>query len=251
MRNKRVLYIFLTLLFTVVAVLLSSVLFAVKKTSLALSGDASYLSGTGIKAVLDRNIGKNIFLIDENALEKELESAHPYIRVINIERIFPSEIKLHYAERRPLFDIRLSNGKYALLDCHKKVLEVRDAPSGGVLLDIELDEASPCDILEGEPIEAAAMFFDAFYGLTEGNLFYDEHLFKSYFKKIGVENGVLMVETRLGAKIEILNYDHEGSDGDLTLKTYYALRVLSENLTEAEKTSATIIISSKDAYVLK
>ncbi|NLK17572.1 MAG: FtsQ-type POTRA domain-containing protein [Clostridiales bacterium] len=249
MKNKRVLYIFLTLLFLVVATLLSSVLFAVKRTSLALAGQSSNLDSSQIKVLLDRSIGKNIFLIDEGALTEELERAHPYIRVISIERIFPSELKLHFSERQLLFDIKLSDGRYAVADFHKKVLEVRDTPSGGVLLDMALEDAAPCQSLSGHAIDAAALFFEAFYGLTEGDLFYDEYLFKSYFKKIGVSSNTLLIETRLGAKIEILNYNDP--DDNLTSKTYFALMVLDERLTEKEKTSSTIIISSKEAYVLK
>lgn len=251
MKNKRVLYIFLTLFILVSAALLSSVLFAVKRTSLALAGDCSRLDSSQIKALLDQSIGKNIFLIDEGALTEELEREQPYIRVINIERIFPSELKLHFSERQPLFDIKLSGGRYAVADCHKKVLEVRDAPSGGVLLDMELEDAVPCQTLSGQAIDAAALLFDAFYGLTEGDLFYDEFLFKSYFKKIGVSGNTLLIETRLGAKIEILNYKKDDSEDNLTSKAYFALKVLDERLTEKEKTSSTIIISSKEAYVLK
>lgn len=47
-------------------------------------------------SILQKIIGQNLLLIDENALIREIQQSHPEIETIAIEQIFPKTIKIQY-----------------------------------------------------------------------------------------------------------------------------------------------------------
>lgn len=245
MKNKRVLYIFITLLFVVLVVLMSSVLFSVKETELSLTGNSAVIDNAGIDLVFKKNIGKNIFFIEEDKITTELENNNPYIKVINIERIFPSAIKLHYTERKELFEIKLPDNTYAVLDAGGKVLSKSNTQSQNVLLDFSYQNVEISEFLNDTNTVIVKKLFEAFYSLTENDREYNETLFKNYFAKISIENQNLNIKTRFGAVISITDYNNKVNN-----KIYYAMDFLDNKLSDVQRANSTLIITEGQVSII-
>lgn len=207
MKNKRVLYIFLTLFFIVTIVLLSSVLFSVNGAFISPVGDVTDIDQQKVQEQLDACIGKNIFFIDEKAVIEDIEKENPYIKAINIERIFPSTIKLHFTRRKELFEME-KDGTYFVMDSEAKVLRTGEQCSGLALLDIDYsDGAQVSDILSSNDISDALLMYNAFTMLTAEQRQYDESLFNAYFERVYKEsNDNINLVTNYGCEICLVNF---------------------------------------------
>lgn len=67
--------------------------------------------------------GKTILSVNKEQAIKNLEKENPYLKVVNIETVFPNKIVIHCAEREALFAVR-SGSKYFMCDGEFKVLNV-------------------------------------------------------------------------------------------------------------------------------
>lgn len=77
------------------------------------------LSSSGITA------GRNIFAVSEIKAVSSIESAHPAIKVINIERKFPSTIIIHVTVRIPIIAVKVKDqNNYAMLDREMFVVQI-------------------------------------------------------------------------------------------------------------------------------
>lgn len=124
MKNKRltimlviftifVLIIFFTsALFTLSSVrvnfLSSSPMFISKETEIINSGNFDY--------------GKSVFFLKKDLYKNNLEINNPYLKVINLETIFPNKLNINCIQRESLFCIK-NFDYYYLLDDEFKVLE--------------------------------------------------------------------------------------------------------------------------------
>ena len=69
--------------------------------------------------------GKCLLFMSTKKFEENLETTYPYLEVINIEKVFPSKIVIHVAEREELFVVQ--NGESQIyLDKDFKVLKIAD-----------------------------------------------------------------------------------------------------------------------------
>jgi cell division protein FtsQ len=64
---------------------------------------------------LDRLIGENIFSVDVNGIQRELQSRYPQIKNLQITRKFPDQISVTALQRELFACVRVKN-RYALLD---------------------------------------------------------------------------------------------------------------------------------------
>lgn len=69
--------------------------------------------------------GKCLLFMSTSIFTKNLEEKYPYIQIINIEKVFPSKLVIHVAEREELFAIE-KDAKTAILDKDFKVLKTYD-----------------------------------------------------------------------------------------------------------------------------
>lgn len=69
--------------------------------------------------------GKSIFSLNKNLAKNNIEKDYPFIKVVNIETVFPNKVIFHVAERQELFSVKYNN-KYLILDEEGKVLSVKD-----------------------------------------------------------------------------------------------------------------------------
>ena len=65
-----------------------------------------------------------IFTLNKRAIIEKLESKNPYLKVINIETVFPNKLILHCAEREELFCIKGRDELYYICDDELKILSI-------------------------------------------------------------------------------------------------------------------------------
>lgn len=109
-------------------VVLSSTIFCVKNVELNFLSETINL--TNSQEILESGNfkkGKSVFFCDKNAYIKNLEENNPYIKVLNIETIFPSTLRVNCIERNELLCIKgyeeNSLKSYMILDDELKVLK--------------------------------------------------------------------------------------------------------------------------------
>lgn len=237
MKNKRVLYIFLILLIIVIIVLLSSVLFCINSATLSFTGTAIQTDTQKIQNELNsKAFNQNIFLINENKIISEIEKENPYIKVINIERIFPSSLKLHYTERKELYQLELNDNSYAVLDCYGKVLRISESITENVSLDFDYVNVNISDFLTDENIILATNVYKAFTMITEDEKQYNQELFKAYFKNISINNNVINLKTVFGA---VISFEYDNNN--LANLIYQGLEIL-ESLNDLQRQTEIIYI---------
>ena len=65
-----------------------------------------------------------VFSVNKAEIINKLEKENYYLKVINIETVFPNKLVVHCAEREELFAIKLSDNLYYICDQHLKVLRL-------------------------------------------------------------------------------------------------------------------------------
>lgn len=127
MKKRSQLIILSVLIFVVIFVVLSSSIFSFSEmgvdyltTTINLN-----LSQEEIFNASKLEFGKSIFFVDKSSAVKNVEKSNPYIKVVNIETVFPNKLIFHVAERQELFAVKYEN-KYLILDDEGKVLKIKD-----------------------------------------------------------------------------------------------------------------------------
>ncbi len=126
MKNKRLAICLSIFAFLVILIVLSSTIFALNQVSLSFLSPTDRLNGKGediVKSV-DFKFGQNVLFANKKGYISQLEKNNPYLKVINIETIFPNKFVINAVERQELFAIKLANNSYAIVDGDFKVLEI-------------------------------------------------------------------------------------------------------------------------------
>lgn len=126
MKNKRLiicLSIFATL---VILIVLTSTIFALQQVSVLFAETPNKLAGMESQIVESAsfNYGQNVLFLNKSSYVEKIEKQFPYIKVLNIETIFPNKLVINAVERQETFAIKLSNNNYAIVDEQFKVLDI-------------------------------------------------------------------------------------------------------------------------------
>lgn len=70
--------------------------------------------------------GASVFFINKKINQEKIEKTYPYIKVINIETIFPNKMVVHCIEREELFAVNFEQSKYYICDEDFKILRILD-----------------------------------------------------------------------------------------------------------------------------
>lgn len=152
-KNKR-LAIFLGIFVGLALVIvLSSAVFALDNVTIKYHNATNILSG-------DENIiiesagfryGENVFLSNKNNYIKNIESSNPYIRVLNIETVFPNKYIIHAIEREETYVFKTDN-YYIVTDENLKVLDKQKSFTNSVQngIVVENSDYSTSTVKEGE-----------------------------------------------------------------------------------------------------
>lgn len=112
--------------FLAVIVVLCFTLFALDKISVDFKNETtvfnSQLKQQEIMESGEFSTGACVFFMDKNTSTEKIEKSHPYIKVINIEIVFPNDIIIHCYEREELFAVQFGEKKYYICDEELKIL---------------------------------------------------------------------------------------------------------------------------------
>jgi len=70
--------------------------------------------------------GTSVFFMNKKTNQEKIEKAYPYVKVINIETVFPNKMVVHCIEREEFFAINFETSKYYICDEEFKILRILD-----------------------------------------------------------------------------------------------------------------------------
>ena len=123
--KKRTIILFVCLIFVCVLLVLNGTLFVVHDVEVyhwerGAIQDDHIVELSGVK-------NKNIFTISESIVTENIEKAMPRYKVVNVERQFPSGIKIVILDRVPIIAVKMTDGIYAVIDREGQVLDKTDS----------------------------------------------------------------------------------------------------------------------------
>jgi cell division protein FtsQ len=119
-RGLRLLYLLLSFVLIVAAVVVGSVLFF-QVEAVEVSGSSKY-SGEQVLAVAQVDQNANLLLLPEGAIIKRIQDSLPYVDEVKLKREFPTTLKIIIQECIPLATT-YADGAWYILDDGCKVLE--------------------------------------------------------------------------------------------------------------------------------
>ena len=109
-------------------IILSFTLFRLKKVTIDFKNETTIYASDESKEAIIRTGGFSynmpIFNVNKNAVKERLEKENFYLKVINIETVFPNKIVVHCAQREELFAIKISDSLHYVCDDELKVLSM-------------------------------------------------------------------------------------------------------------------------------
>ena len=134
-----ILLLLLLLLFT---------LFRVNKVELHFKNETSIFNSVEYQNEIISTSGildySTIFSVKKSSVVNNIEKEYPYIKVINIETVFPNSIIIHCAQREEAYYVQVGNNLYYLVDEEFKVLGLsssydENSKKAVLLFGIEID----------------------------------------------------------------------------------------------------------------
>ena len=166
MKKKRLLKLFIALTVVVMVVVLSSTVFTLKNVELCFYdssnnliedyGQLDYFGDEDVQDIIDSGdfgFGKSIFFLQRQDNIDRIEKEHPFIKVIGISATFPDGFKIKAVERKPMYSIYLSTGRYAVCDSELKVLEIKETINTYdyiTLINLGIDNQEPGNFITGD-----------------------------------------------------------------------------------------------------
>lgn len=132
MKNKSLIIILSILASIVLIVILSSTIFCLKTVELNFMSNTINLTNKEEDIIKSVNFKYNqsIFFIDKNNYIKKLEQQNPYLKIVNIETIFPNKLVINSVERNELFTLKGYDGEtfknYLTIDEDLKILSLQN-----------------------------------------------------------------------------------------------------------------------------
>lgn len=121
--KKITIFVILLFLLLAVALILSFTMFAPKNIQVHYLTTTNKLTGQEARIAESAKIEGSVFFFSRKEAKNNLEKAHPYLRVVGFEIVFPNQVIIHAAERETLFATSINAFYYALIDEDLKVLE--------------------------------------------------------------------------------------------------------------------------------
>ena len=127
MKKKWIIAISVIVSVILLIVILSFTLFSLKSIEIDYRTNKLNITATDEEIIesADIDMGGSVFFRNKQYYIDNIERANPYVKVINIETVFPSSYIIHIAERQEVFSIE-HNGQYYIVDEDYKVLSITD-----------------------------------------------------------------------------------------------------------------------------
>ena len=152
-------------MFFAVLVVLSSAVFSLATVEINFLSTTYYL--TDNNAIIDSGsfkYGENVFFSSKKIYKNNLEKANPYLRVLNIETIFPNKLVINAVERQETYVFKLDNNKYAKTDEYLKILSITNVYQNNTENGIEILNS---EVTSQTNLEAGDFFVKTDTYLTE------------------------------------------------------------------------------------
>ena len=106
-------------------VLLAFTLFALKDVSLDFRTSKQYITCTDEEIIESAGfkMGGSVLIHGKKEYKERIENFNPYLKVVNIETVFPSSFVVHLAERQEVYAISFDDGHY-ICDEELRVLRI-------------------------------------------------------------------------------------------------------------------------------
>ncbi len=193
--NKKLLITFISLAVVVLLVVLACAIFIVGNVTVESTSDTTLTEEECNEIVADSKIAKysSIFALSEEIAISNIESKHPTLQVVQIERKFPNKVVINIAKRTAIMSIKTDQG-YVLLDKELKVIGIEEDISNKFLaqLDgIKQDEYKVGAFLKG---------YDFLANLVKGaqEMSFLSERFGAFFTKIDLLEGYVHITTNTG-----------------------------------------------------
>lgn len=99
-------------------------LFRVKNVTLDFASETKYYNQDAQNELLSQiNVSKSIFTVNKKELIQKIEAQNEYIKVINIETVFPNRLVIHCTERQELYVLKSENNLF-FVDEDFKILKI-------------------------------------------------------------------------------------------------------------------------------
>lgn len=219
MKNKRLAIILTMLLFIAVVVVLSSTVFSLSTIEVKFYSTTNNLTNLNDSIIESGNfnIGENVLFLNKTLHTNLLEKANPYLKVLNLETVFPNKIYINAMERNEVFAIKLSDNSYVVCDEELKVLKTQSAYYNHAQNAMELFVTTTEENLSAGDFLTTSknnLILNSFVALKEWDLSYVN--LKAKIKSITIDYddriNQIMIEMRSGVKIIIYEADKLVSD---------------------------------------
>lgn len=159
-------------------------------------------------------MGRTVLVHSKKAYKKKIENLDPYIKVINIETVFPSSFVVHLAERQEVFAVPFKSGYY-ICDENLRILRISyfysSDQTNAILLTQDGVEVEN-NLIEGEYIKSVRVpyIYSAMYGLNR-DLSEQQSLIKSvtlsseYDSVVKKEQNITTLKYYSGQTFKIIN----------------------------------------------
>ena len=252
MKNKRLAIFLIIFVFLAVFVVLSSTIFSLRYV------EVRFLSTTNILLDKETEIvnsgkfryGESVFLSTKSNYVNNMEKSNPYLRVVNIETIFPNKFVINCVERNECFVIKLSSNKYAVADEHMKVLKILNTYQNNTSNAIEVlnSELSTQTVTEGDFFAINDNYFETLFKcFREWHIEYNE--VKARVKSIQLnyeKTGQLLINMHSGVQIVVENSTSQLSDKlNLAFSTYDATTDSNGNPVDYTKSGIIYVLETE------
>ncbi|MEG1499915.1 MAG: FtsQ-type POTRA domain-containing protein, partial [Clostridia bacterium] len=200
----------------VLSTILVFTLFAVRDVKIEFQTSLSVLNDVDkqeeILKSADFKLGQSVFFMNKNEYANKMEKANPYVKIINIETVFPNKIVVHCGERESAYLINGENRTY-VCDKEMKVLKIHDkkissTKNNEIMIDGESLIADGC--VEGDFIELQQNKLDILKNLVGSLALNNRNLqeSKAYFALISLSFKIEPVSASEFIMLTLKN--HEG-----------------------------------------
>lgn len=111
-----------------ILVILNFTLFALRDVEIDFKNQSTIFSDEAQENIANNSAisrGTSVFALNKTYIKEQLERDNPYLKVINIETVFPNKIIVHCAEREETYAIRAGESRFFICDAEFKVLNIQ------------------------------------------------------------------------------------------------------------------------------
>ncbi len=275
MKNKKLIIVSGSILaFVLVCIILSFTLFSTHSIEFNFHNNTTLFVNEQKQLDIINSLQINkkmpIYSLNKTAIKNSLESNNAYLKVINIETVFPNKLVLHCAEREEVFCIESRDGLFYFCDEDLKILNCLTAEDLKILngSTTYLNQQKNCVILKNVDVLNSAASVGDFLELYSGqnlvlnivNAFaYNNKSvadIKSMFKSISLkfENNVFVAKK--SPTLEFVTYDDfviniRNADSFLINKINYMLNDVPQLVADYKTCSYVIDINPNNASEVK